>query len=59
MLEIDRTSCTSFLANQVRVLLTSAAYVLYQELRAALQGTELQRSQVSTLRLKLLKSRRG
>ena len=54
-LEIDRTSCTSFLANQVRVLLTSAAYVLYQELRAVLRGTELERGMVSTLRLKLLK----
>ena len=54
-LEIDRTSCTSFLANQVRVLLTSAAYILYQELRAVLRGTELERGMVSTLRLKLLK----
>jgi hypothetical protein len=27
-LEIDRTSCTSFWANQFRVLLTAAAYVL-------------------------------
>src|SRR5207244_708994 len=32
-LEIDRTSCTSFLANQLRVLLTAAPYVLWQELR--------------------------
>lgn len=54
-LEIDRTSCTSFLANQVRVLLTSTAYVLYQELRAVLRGTGLGRGMVATLRLKLLK----
>lgn len=54
-LEIDRTSCTSFLANQVRVLLTAAAYVLYQELRDCLRGTELARCLVSTLRLRLLK----
>jgi len=54
-LEIDRTSCTSFLANQVRVLLTAVAYVLYQELRAALEGTELHRAMVATLRLRLLK----
>lgn len=54
-LEIDRTSCTSFLANQVRVLLTAAAYVLYQELRGCLRGTELARCLVSTLRLRLLK----
>ena len=32
-LEIDRTSCTRFLANQFRVLMTAAAYVLMQELR--------------------------
>lgn len=54
-LKIDRTSCTSFLANQVRVLLTSAAYILYQELRVVLRGTELERGMVCTLRLKLLK----
>jgi Transposase DDE domain group 1 len=54
-LEIDRTSCTSFLANQLRVLMTAAAYVLYQELRSDLRGTELERSMVATLRLRLLK----
>ena len=32
-LQIDRTSCCKFLANQLRVLLTAAAYVLMQELR--------------------------
>ena len=32
-LEIDRTSCTKFWANQFRVLMTAAAYVLMQELR--------------------------
>ena len=32
-LEIDRTSCSKFLANQFRVLMTAAAYVLMQELR--------------------------
>ena len=54
-LEIDRTSCTSFLANQLRVLMTATAYVLYQELRASLRGTELGRSMVATLRLRLMK----
>ena len=28
-LQIDGTSCTGFLANQLRVLLTAAAYVLF------------------------------
>ncbi len=54
-LEIDRTSCTSFVANQFRVLLTAAAYALFQELRVALRGTELERGMVSTLRLRLMK----
>lgn len=54
-LEIDRTSCTRFLANQARVLLTATAYMLFQELRAALRGTELERGMVGTLRLRLLK----
>lgn len=54
-LEIDRTSCTRFLANQLRVLLTAAAYVLMQELRLHARGTACARAQVSTLRERLLK----
>jgi hypothetical protein len=54
-LAIDRTSCTRFLANQMRVLMTATAYVLFQELRGALRETELRRAMVSTLRLRLLK----
>jgi hypothetical protein len=54
-LEIDRTSCTSFLANQMRVLLTAAAYVLMQELRLSARGSRCARAQVSTLRERLLK----
>ena len=54
-LEIDRTSCTSFLANQFRVLMTAAAYVLMQELRLKARWTGCARAQVSTLRLRLLK----
>jgi len=53
-LEIDRTSCTGFWANQLRVLLTAAAYVLMQELRAAAADTDCARAQVSTLRERLL-----
>jgi Transposase DDE domain group 1 len=52
----DRTSCHRFLANQFRLLLSSAAYVLMQALRrTALAGTERARAQVGTIRLKLLK----
>jgi hypothetical protein len=52
----DRTSCTRFLANQFRLLLASAAYVLIEYLRReGLEGTDLARAQVGTIRLKLLK----
>lgn len=54
-MEIDRTSCTDFLANQLRVLLTAAAYVLFQELRLSAHGGEYARAQVTTLRDRLLK----
>ncbi|MGH3849261.1 MAG: IS1380 family transposase [Pseudonocardiaceae bacterium] len=54
-LEIDRTSCSRFLANQLRVLLTAAAYVLMQELRLRAARTKLARAQVSTLRDAVLK----
>lgn len=52
----DRTSCHAFLANQFRVLLSAAAYVLVETLRrTALQGTELEQAQAGTIRLKLFK----
>jgi hypothetical protein len=52
----DRTSCHGFLANQFRLLLASAAYVLVEHVRrVGLQGTELAKAQVGTIRLKLLK----
>jgi len=54
-LEVDRTSCTSFKANQLRVLMTAAAYVLMQELRLHAGGTSCARAQVTTLQLRLLK----
>lgn len=54
-LEIDRTSCTRFWANQFRVLLTAAAYVLLQEIRRGAARTSSARAQVSTLRDRLLK----
>ena len=54
-LEIDRTSCSKFFANQFRVLMTAAAYVLMQELRLRAAGTDCARAQVWTLRERLLK----
>lgn len=53
-LAMDRTSCSRFLANQMRVLLTAAAYVLMQELRRQARHTDCQRAQVCTLRTRLL-----
>ncbi|MDY7009961.1 MAG: transposase [Planctomycetota bacterium] len=52
----DRTSCHGFVANQFRLLLSSAAYVLLESLRRlGLEGTELSRSQSGAIRLILLK----
>jgi hypothetical protein len=54
-LQIDRTSCSRFWANQFRVLLTAAAYVPMQELRLRAAHTNCARAQVWTLRQRLLK----
>src|ERR1700732_304276 len=54
-MQIGRTSCSSFLANTFRVLLTAAAYVLMQEMRLYLFRTRHARAQVSTLREHFLK----
>jgi len=54
-MQIDRTSCSNFLANTFRVLLTAAAYVLMQEMRLHLSPTRHARAQVSTLREHFLK----
>jgi hypothetical protein len=54
-LEMDRTSCTGFLANQLRIFMTAAADVLMQEMRVRAAGTALEAAQVTTLRERLLK----
>ncbi len=54
-LSIDRTSCSRFVANQFRVLMTAAAYALFQELRWRLRKTEASRWSVARLRDMLLK----
>jgi hypothetical protein len=54
-LQIGRTSCCRFWANQLRVLLTAAAYVLMQELRLRAARTAYRRTQVTGLRERLLK----
>lgn len=52
----DRTSCTDFLANQFRLLLSSFAYVLIDGIRRiGLSGSEAARWQANTIRLRLFK----
>lgn len=52
----DRTSAHTMRANQLRLWFASIAYVLMNLLRHfGLRGTELERAQVGTIRLKLLK----
>lgn len=54
-LAMDRTSCSRFLANQFRVLLTAAAYVILQELQIKARHSDCAHAQVSTIRNRLLK----
>jgi hypothetical protein len=54
-LALDRTSCSRFWANQFRVLLTAAAYVLLQALLQQAHGTACATAHVFTLRERLLK----
>jgi hypothetical protein len=51
----DRLSCHAFDANQFRLFLHTAAYLLLFRLREQLEGTALASAQMDTLRLKLLK----
>ena len=52
----DRTSCHNWWPNQIRLLLSSLAYILIESVRRlALKGTELAAAQCGTIRLKLLK----
>ena len=54
-LALGRTSCSRFWANQLRVLLVAAAYMLFQEIRRHAAHTDCARAQVATLRDRLLK----
>ena len=53
-LAFGRTSCTRFWANQLRVLLTAAAFVLFQELQLHADRTALRGAQVPRLRQALI-----
>ena len=52
---MDRTSCSRFAANQLRLLFSVAAYVLFQTLQSIARATGLGAAQVWTLRERLLK----
>jgi len=54
-LKADRLSCHNFIANSFRLLLHAGAYVLMHALRQYLKGTELEKAQVETIRVKLIK----
>jgi hypothetical protein len=54
-LAMDRTSCSRFAANQLRVLFSVAAYVLFQTLQGLARATSLGAAQVWTLRERVLK----
>src|SRR5439155_18124286 len=53
-LAFGRTSCTRFWANQLRVTLTAAAFVLCQELQLRVDRTALRGAQVPRLRQALI-----
>lgn len=53
-LQLDRTSCSGFEANQFRLLLTLAAYVLIQSVQEHCTDQDLQKAQMATLRERLL-----
>jgi len=56
-LKSDRTSCHKFQANQFRLFMHSAAYVLMHTLqKEILKGTEFVNSTMQTLQLKVLKT---
>jgi hypothetical protein len=50
----DRTSCCEFASNKVRLMLSSVAYVLLQQLRRVARQTGLSRAQVEGLRLAVI-----
>jgi hypothetical protein len=56
MLFADRTSCATMRANQIRLALSTVAYVVMRSLRQfGLQQTDMAEAQCDTIRLKLFK----
>lgn len=54
-IQADRLSCHTFIANQFRLLLAQAAYILLLAVRQAAQGTQFATAQVPRLQTMLIK----
>jgi hypothetical protein len=54
-IQADRLSCSTFIANQFRLLLAQAAYILLLTMRQAASGTQFANAQVERLRAMLIK----
>jgi hypothetical protein len=54
-IKADRLSCHQFIANQFRLFLSQAAYILMLAMRKAAEGTQLGKAQVSRLRETIIK----
>ena len=54
-IQADRLSCHNFIANQFRLLLAQAAYILLLAIRQAAAGTQFATAQVSRLQAMLIK----
>lgn len=54
-IQADRLSCHNFIANQFRLLLSQAAYILLLAIRQAAKGTQLATAQVPRLQAMLIK----
>ena len=54
-IQADRLSCHRFVANQFRLLLAQAAYILLLTIRHAATGTQFATAQVERLRSMLIK----
>jgi hypothetical protein len=54
-IKADRLSCSPFVANQFRLLLSQAAYILLLQMSHAAAGTQLATAQVERLRCAVVK----
>jgi hypothetical protein len=54
-LKADRLSCHRFVANQLRLTLHAAAYVLLTALKRYLKGSVLEKARIATIRCQLIK----